>query len=160
MDYIIRAKVFSDNDALAEAMLERWHTVSIISRARRHYTLELDGFVAIQESRLLGFALYQIEGNQCEIIVLQSLAENQGIGTALIHAVLETAKQHGCARVWLVTTNDNIHALRYYQKRGFVLAAIHTRAMDVSRSIEVRIPLIGHDGIPLRDEIEFEYIIE
>jgi RimJ/RimL family protein N-acetyltransferase len=70
--------------------------------------------------------------------------------------VKEVARQHGCQRVWLITTNDNLNALRFYQKRGFELVAVHRRAIDEARKIKPEIPLIGEYGIPIRDEIELE----
>jgi ribosomal protein S18 acetylase RimI-like enzyme len=64
--------------------------------------------------------------------------------------------QAGCRRVWLITTNDNLEALGFYQKRGFVLAALHRNAMAETRRFKPNIPLIGMGGIPLRDELELE----
>jgi RimJ/RimL family protein N-acetyltransferase len=69
------------------------------------------------------------------------------------------ARLHGCKRVWLITTNDNTHAIRYYQKRGFDLVAIHRNAIDASRKIKPQIPLTGFDGIPILHEIEFEMML-
>ena len=54
-------------------------------------------------------------------------------------------------RVWLVTTNDNLAALRFYQRRGFALAALHPRAIEVSRRLKPSIPPVGHDGIVCPD---------
>jgi DNA-3-methyladenine glycosylase I len=99
---------------------------------------------------------YRIEGEACEIVSLDSTIETIGIGSALIQAVRDTAASAGCKRLWLVTTNDNMAALRFYQKRGFVLVAVHRNALDESRRLKPEIPLVGIDGIPLRDEIELE----
>ena len=46
--------------------------------------------------------------------------------------------------------------MRFYQKRGFVLVAVHRNALAESRRLKPEIPLIGIDDIPLRDEIELE----
>jgi hypothetical protein len=59
----------------------------------------------------------------------------------------------------LITTNDNVAALRFYQKRGFTLAALHKNALEQSRRLKPQIPLLGLDGIPLRDEIELEIFL-
>jgi ribosomal protein S18 acetylase RimI-like enzyme len=99
---------------------------------------------------------YHIDGDACEIVTLDSQREGWGIGTALIEAVKAAARQSGCGRLWLVTTNDNTHALRFYQKRGFILAALHRDAVAASRAIKPEIPFFGVDGIPIRDEIELE----
>ena len=56
----------------------------------------------------------------------------------------------------LVTTNDNTSALRFYQRRGWVLAAVHVGGIEASRRIKPSIPARGNDGIPIRDELELE----
>jgi DNA-3-methyladenine glycosylase I len=60
------------------------------------------------------------------------------------------------ARIWLITTNDNIDALRFYQKRGYEMKTVHRYAMEVSRKTKPQIPFEGKYGIPIRDEIEME----
>jgi hypothetical protein len=62
--------------------------------------------------------------------------------------------------VWLITTNDNLNALRFYQKRGFRLAALYPGAVDESRTIKPQIPLVGENGIPLHDEIRLELALD
>jgi len=49
---------------------------------------------------------------------------------------------------------------RSYQQRGFVLAAIHRNALEQSRKLKPEIPLVGSDGISLRDEIELEMMLD
>jgi hypothetical protein len=102
---------------------------------------------------------YRLAGASCEIISLDSLRPGIGVGTALIDAVAVAARQTGCRRLWLITTNDNLNALGFYQKRGFVLAAVHPDAVAEARLLKPNIPLVGLNGIPLRDEIELERIL-
>jgi L-amino acid N-acyltransferase YncA len=84
------------------------------------------------------------------------LREGQGIGSKLIEQVIEEARTRGCKRLFLITTNDNLNALGFYQKRGFEIAAVHRGAVNESRKIKPGIPLVGYHSIPLRDEIELE----
>jgi hypothetical protein len=51
-------------------------------------------------------------------------------------------------------------ALRFYHLRGFLLAAIYRNAIAASRKLKPEIPLQGIDGIPIRDEIELELLLE
>jgi DNA-3-methyladenine glycosylase I len=92
-------------------------------------------------------------------MTLDSLTPNSGIGSALLEAVKAAAAEQGCKRLWLITTNDNVRALRFYQKRGFHIAAVHVDALNESRRLKPQIPIIGIDGIPLRDEIELEMML-
>ena len=116
----------------------------------------MPGFLAWRAEEPVGLITYEILGDACEITVLLSVVEKIGVGSALIGAVKEMARQAGCHRLWLITTNDNTPALRFYQRRGFTLAALHVNALEYSRRLKPEIPLIGLDGIPLRDEIELE----
>lgn len=95
-------------------------------------------------------------GNGCEVITLSSRAEGAGVGTALLGAAVEAARSAGCTRVFLTTTNDNLRAIGFYQKRGWRLVAVHRGAMDRAREVKPAIPLIGFNGIPMHDEIELE----
>ena len=120
------------------------------------YPAEYPGFVAESDADAVGVITYILRGDECEILSLDSLAEGQGIGSALVESVRKVAFDNGVRRLWLITTNDNLNALRFYQKRGFELVKIHRRAVDESRKLKPSIPLIGGFGIPIRDEIELE----
>jgi len=103
---------------------------------------------------------YNIKVSQCEIVTLNSLVEKQGIGSGLIETVRKKASALGCKRLWLITTNDNIDAIKFYKKRGFKVAAIHKNAVNESRRLKPEIPLTGIDGVPICDEIEMELMFE
>jgi GNAT superfamily N-acetyltransferase len=140
-------------------LAERWHSPRIVTRGRIHQADELPGFVAETVAGLMGLVTYRCEADQCEIVSLDSLVERRGVGTALVAAVQRAARETGCARLWLITTNDNLQALRFYQKRGFALAALHRNALELSRRLKPEISALGEDGIPLRDEIELEMLL-
>jgi GNAT superfamily N-acetyltransferase len=121
-----------------------------------HDATALPGFIARCDGQRAGLLTYRIEGGQCELVTLNSELGGRGVGSALVQAVIDAAREARCARLWLITTNDNLAALRFYQKRGFHLVAVHRDALDESRRLKPQIPLIGMEGIPLRDEIELE----
>ncbi len=136
-----------------------WAGPMIVSRGTVHDTSDSDGFMALDGDALAGYALYNIDRAQCELLVLQSLVENRGVGTALVNAVIAAAREAGCARVWLITTNDNLHAVRFYQRFGFELDAVQIGAIARSRLLKPSIPLTGCDGIPIKHEFEFGYAL-
>lgn len=138
---------------------DEWCGPKIVTRGHAFDSSNLPGFVVIDDDKLIGAVLYQIENRECEIAVLFSLVESKGAGTTLINAVIEKAIEENCKRVWLVTTNDNTHAIRFYQKRGLNIAGIHLNAMQEVRIIKPQIPLYGIDDIPLLHEIEFEKVL-
>ena len=99
---------------------------------------------------------YRIEGLDCEIVTIDSTVEGAGVGTALINVVRKIAKAKGCKRLWLITTNDNLNALGFYQKRGFQIIAVRPNAVDEARKLKPQISLKAANGIPIRDELELE----
>jgi GNAT superfamily N-acetyltransferase len=137
---------------------ERWGAEVVVTRGRLLRPSELAGFISEKGGEAKGLITYEMRRGQCEVVTLDSLEEGLGIGTALIEAVCRKAKTAGCSRVWLITTNDNLKAVRFYQKRGFVLAALHRNAIAASRKLKPSIPRMGEDGIPIRDEIELEMV--
>jgi GNAT superfamily N-acetyltransferase len=155
----IRPLTVADREWISQFMLEHWGSNKVVSRRVVYYPQDLPGFVALYESEKVGLVTYNITGASCEIVTIDSIRPSSGVGTALIEAVKNVALQSGCKRIWLITTNDNMNALRFYQKRGFALVAIHRNALELSRTLKPGIPLIGRDGIPLRDEIELELIL-
>jgi DNA-3-methyladenine glycosylase I len=146
-----------DDHALVAAFVRgQWGTTKVVSRGRIYWADQLPGVLAMQADRLVGLVTYNIEDEECEIVTLDSVVEGIGIGSALVEAVKDIAASVKCKRLWLITTNDNINALRFYQKRGLFLVKVHRLALDQSRKLKPEIPLVGNYDIPLRDEIELE----
>jgi len=144
----------------AGAFVEReWGSARQVSRGVLYHVLDYPGFVVIVNGQPQGIVTYQIANGQCEVLLLHSAVEGIGAGSALIEHVIEQARRSNCTRIWLITTNDNYHAIRWYQKRGFTIAAVHVNALEHSRKLKPEIPMFGNDGIPLRDEIEFEMLL-
>jgi hypothetical protein len=117
--------------------------------------LALPGFVAERDGVRAGILTYRLEDDSCEVALMAAVERHKGVGTALLDA-LQT-EVGDCERIWLVTTNDNLDALRFYQRRGFVLTVLRPGALDeVRRRLKPQISVVGEFGIPLRDELELE----
>jgi ribosomal protein S18 acetylase RimI-like enzyme len=159
MTFQIRPIGKSDKTRATALLTEHWGSARIVSRGRIHQADELPGFAAIEKNKPAGLITCNIIGHECEITTLNSLTKGEGAGSALVEAVKKTAIQNGCKRLWLITTNDNTHALHFWQRRGFRTAAIYINAVEKSRLLKPEIPLIGDDGIPIRDEIELELML-
>lgn len=138
---------------------DRWGSTVIVSRGVVHNLERLPGFVAKCGELVQGLVTYHCQAGECEVVSLDSFVENKGVGGLLLDSVVATAKSAGCRRVWLITTNDNVRAIRYYQKRGFNMKSLHRNAIEVSRSLKPEIPIHGSDGIPILHELEFELVL-
>jgi GNAT superfamily N-acetyltransferase len=156
-DIAVRPITNADSEWVKEFIMQRWGSRIMIGHGVTYTISELPGFVADIEGERVGLLTYDIQGRACEIVSLDST--RTGVGTTLMEAIKAYAQQQGCTRLWLVTTNDNLHALRFYQKRGYALVAVHRDAVTRARRLKPEIPLLGNDDIPIRDEIELELLL-
>jgi len=151
----IRRLTQSDLPRLRDFWIEQWGSDFMVVHNDVIRYDEVEGFIYEDWA---GVITFMIRGEECEITSLDSMSEGKGVGTALVGEVLRETKEKKCRRIFLITTNDNLHALGFYQRRRFELVAIHRGALNESRKIKPSIPLIGENNIPLRDEIELEMI--
>ena len=155
-DLLVRPVYATDRSWIESFIRSHWGSEDVVAKGRVIRPGELDGFAAFKGKNPVGLLTYRIEGPDCEIVTIDSTAEGEGIGTALIDAVKDTAKTKGCKRLWLITTNDNLNALGFYQKRGFHLIALYPDALEVSRKLKPQISMKASNGISIRDELELE----
>jgi len=145
-----------DRDDMRELLDRRWGGPTIVTRARIHDATKLPGFIAREGGRLLGAITLSAQGSDCEVVTFDSLDEGRGVGAALLQRAEQWAREQGCDRLWLVTTNDNLRAIGFYQRRGFRILAVHPDAVTRSRELKPDIPERGQGGVPVVDEIELE----
>jgi GNAT superfamily N-acetyltransferase len=140
-----------------EAFLQDHGSLRAARRGELMTPAEHPGFLAWSDDHLVGVATYVINGTSCELLTLHATTRFAGTGSALLAAVRVAAGRAGCTRLWVVTTNDNVDALRFYQRRDFRLTSLRPQAVEESReSLKPEIPTSGSYGIPLRDELELE----
>jgi ribosomal protein S18 acetylase RimI-like enzyme len=156
----MRIKIQTAQDAdrawIAAHLLERWGSVRLVSRGVLHRADRLPALIAWRGERRVGLLTYRLLMNTCEIVSLDSLEQGQGVATTLLEALRVSAVLAGCQRIWLVTTNDNKPAQRFYERQGFGLVAVHRGAVEAARRLKPEIPLRGLGGIPIEDELEYE----
>lgn len=154
---MVRYKEISDRHR--EQLLAARGTI-VVSRGNVHHLKDLPGYIAEDAAgNILGMIFYALADEECEIVALNSYRQGAGIDTTLINLVKERLQAGPYKRMWLITTNDNIHAIRFYQKRGFDMKCIHRHAVHEARLVKPSIPLVSDEGIPIQHEIEFEMIL-
>lgn len=142
-----------NREKVIEFFNEHWGSPEMVISSGTYNCSELDGFVFQENNQLLGLVTYVFHDEEVEIISLDSILEGKGIGSLLTKEVEELVQRKGIKTISLVTTNDNLNALKFYQKRGYKIDAVFPNAVEQARKIKPTIPLIGNDGILIRDEL-------
>ncbi len=152
----IKIRPVNDGDRamLSWLVAELWGSELVAVHGVIFRPAEIPGFIAERSRRVVGLLTYQIVGDMLEIVTLNAIDRGVGIGTLLVEAAVGAARHFGCREIRLTTTNDNVDALRFYQRRGFRLAELRPGAVDRSRQEKPQIPRVGDYGIPLHDEID------
>ena len=139
--------------AWIEALVEEeWGGPLLIADGRTFDARVLPGLIVGERE---GLALYEAAGADvlAELVLLHALALGQGLGTALVEALVALLARQGARELWLTTTNDNLEALRFYQRRGFRMMEVRPGAIESARRLKPGIPLVGEFGIAIRDEL-------
>ena len=144
--------------ALDPALLARsaWGAI-VASAGVVHDLTARPALVASIDGSPAGLLSWHVDGDQLEVLGLEAWVPGRGVGAALLRAARAEALAHGCRRLWLITNNDNIDALRFYQRRGWELVAVHRGGADRSRALKPSIPSVGDHGIPVHHEVELEF---
>ncbi len=149
----IERRKAADRTWISQFITEQNGSTVFFSIGKQHDVCELPGFIAREHNELagtpIGLLTYDIAGDHCEMVSLDSLQENRGAGAALLDALTGLARSEGCKRLWTLTGNDDLHALGFLQRRGFCLKALHPHTTRTAQQT-------GKNNIPLRGMIELE----
>ncbi|MBQ6594431.1 MAG: GNAT family N-acetyltransferase [Clostridia bacterium] len=146
----------ADRKEIDDHIIRQWFSLRMVVHGESIDLGTADGWYAYQDGEVVGSITYRVFGDVMEILSLDSLNEHHGTGTTLLDTAVSYARDSGISKIILITTNDNLQALRFYQKRGFDMARLFCNAVDQARKLKPEIPLFGMDGIPLKHEIELE----
>ena len=143
-----------DPEALLEFIVAAWGAETVVGHEEVMYPARHAGFVALRDGKITGHVTYRGKGDRCEITTIQAFPRQDGVGTRLMDAVLQAAREEGYRVVWLTTTNDNLDAIRFYQRRGFRFVAVRSGAVERARELKPEIPEVGMYGIRMSDELD------
>jgi ribosomal protein S18 acetylase RimI-like enzyme len=158
-DVTVRPAEPADRAALDALNAAAWGGNLVVGHDREFDLAALPTLVAERDGAVVGSLGYEVDGDAFEVVSIYAARPGNGIGSALLAAAVDLARQRGLRRVWLVTTNDNLDALRFYQRRGMRITAVDPGAVDRSRQRKSTIPEIGFFGIPLQDELTLERVL-
>jgi ribosomal protein S18 acetylase RimI-like enzyme len=155
----IKEITVENREKIVSFFKEHWGSTEMVISTGIYQCDTLDGFIFEENNQIIGLVTYVIKDNEIEVISLDSLQEGKGIGSSLMKKVEYIAKQKKLQVVSLITTNDNLNALKFYQKRNYRITSIIPNGVNKARNLKPSIPLIGHDEIPLNDELILKKIL-
>jgi GNAT superfamily N-acetyltransferase len=155
-EFAVRDGDSSDAHWIRTLLVEHWHGTVMAMHGELIDASRCPALIAVDAGGArIGLLTYRDDERGREVISLNALREGMGVGGALLDAAASGARRAGHQRIWLITTNDNLRALGFYQRRGYDLLAVHHDAVTRTReTVKPRIPLISDDGIPIRHELE------
>ncbi|MCD8873951.1 GNAT family N-acetyltransferase [Mammaliicoccus sciuri] len=153
-------KMIHTNDinkqVLIDLFIDNWGDDEMVVSSGTYQLSDLPGFVAFDKAEIIGVITYIIRNDQIEIISLDSFRENVGIGSQLLKKLEEISEEKDITNISVITTNDNLNALKFYQKRGYSITNVIPNAVEKARKQKPSIPQFAENGIPIRDEIVLE----
>jgi GNAT superfamily N-acetyltransferase len=148
----VRRATGDDAAWLAAVFRERWGGTTMLVHGEE---LDLTALPAFVYGEHAGVAVVRF-GEPAELVLLHALVPGRGVGTALLDAVAAMLRERGTRALVATTTNDNLEALRFYQRHGFRLRALRAGAVDAARERKPAIPRVADNGIPISDELDLE----
>ena len=118
---------------------------------------EMPALVATMHGEVSGALAYRLLGDGLHIVALATDAmwQRSGVGGHLVAEAELLARRLALTRVIVTTTNDNLPALYFYQRRGYRLTALIEGSI-LARSHDL---VAGFAGIPVRDEVHLEKML-
>jgi GNAT superfamily N-acetyltransferase len=145
----VRIAAAGERAAAVARLAERWGD-PVIARSQAFAIDSCEIFIAGDTAGLAAVSCR--DKPIAELVAINAFTSFQGVGSALLRAIVSSLDGFSVLR--LTTTNDNLDALRFYQRRGFRLMALRPGAMDATRVQKPSVPLTGRYGIPIRDELD------
>ena len=159
-EIVVREIEPTDRDWVRSFLREHFRSTIVVSRNVVHQADNLPGFIAFYRGEPSALLTFCVMNGELEVVSLHAAIAGRGLGSHLLASARQRARDHRCRRLWLITTNDNEPAIRFYTRRGMHLAAVHRGAIAESRKLKPEISLVGVGGRAIEDEIEFELVLE
>jgi GNAT superfamily N-acetyltransferase len=150
----------ADRDWVRSFLRQHFGSTKVVSRGVMHQADGLPGFIGLFAGEPRALLTYSVTNGELQVVSLHAGITGLGLGSCLLAAARDRARDLKCRRLWLITTNDNEPAITFYSRSGMHLAAVHRGAIAESRKLKPEISRFGIGGRPIEDEIEFEFRLE
>ena len=150
----------ADRDWVATTLVQEWTSTSVARGGELVEAAGLSGSLATLGGRRVGLVLVNVSEGEFEVVAISTTRPRSGVGRALMERCFAEARATACRRVWVVTTNNNVAAIAFYQHVGLDLLALHRNAVRASRKLKPTIPVRDAEGVRIDHEIEFELLLQ
>ncbi len=149
----------ADAQATLDLFQRDFRRTTVLAFGEMMNLADLPAVVAEMKDEMAGALAYRVLSDALQIVALATdpMWQRCGVGGYLVAEVELMARERGLPRLIFCASNDNLPALYFYQRRGFRITEVVPGAM---------LPHIkpafacGFAGIPVRDEIRFEKVLQ
>ena len=151
---LVREATDADRAAARELFEQDFGRTKIVAFGEVMDIDAMPALVAVMYTDPSGALAYRLLGDALHIVALATdpMWQRSGVGGYLVAEAELLARRLALSRLVVSTTNDNLPALYFYQRRGYRLTDLVPNNVIAHTHEEQE----GFAGIPVRDEIRLE----
>ena len=151
---LVREATDADRAAARELFARDFGRTKIVAYGEVMDIDQMPALVAVRYADPSGALAYRLHGDALHIVALATdpMWQRSGVGGHLVAEAELIARRLNLRRLVVSTTNDNLPALYFYQRRGYRMTDFVPSSIIMHTGQEVA----GFAGIPVRDEIRLE----
>lgn len=145
-----------DQEFIRKRWEETWG-LPVVSIDRSYLPEDVQGLAWRDEwGEALGLVTWHIDGDHAELVTVDAYQQGRHIGGRLLAGAEAELRSHNVRTVSIITTNDNLRAVAFYVRHGYRIVRIELDGVERVRKIKPDVPLVGNEGLPLRDMFELK----
>ena len=151
---LVREATDADRSAARELFRRDFGRTQIVAFGEVIDIDAMPALVAVMNTEPSGALAYRLLGDALHIVALATdpMWQRSGVGAYLLAEAELLARRLNLMRLVVATTNDNLPALYFYQRRGYRLTELVPNSVVAHTHQEIA----GFAGILVRDEVRLE----
>jgi len=101
-----------------------------------YYTQEVAGYLKVNTDEAQSEAM-GADSLEVERIYVKKKFQKHGLGKQLLNKALEIALEQKKKKIWLGVWEENVNAIAFYQKKGFVQSGTHSFYMGDDEQVDL-----------------------
>jgi len=135
-----------------------WGEEEQLTFDRKFMVAQLPAYIAKVGKNIIGFASFAEVNSDIIIVALSVLPQyqNAGVGKNLIQKVEAETRRLGKKKLLVLTSNDDLPALAFYQSLGFQIYEVKPNVIAEKHGMILK----GIGGLPIRDELRLQKLLQ